>query len=431
VRPPTVLFQLTAIGRNPTSLAVSVRSVLHWLRNTPRLAFRWRLWVVVEPEGVAQSSETFEALRDEGAEIVVVPPRYRTFQDTWGKGRALQYASERRTHLGLSTSSVWVYHQDEETSVGQDTLLGISDFLVQRRGLLGTGIILYPLDWSGGPAHVQELTRSFDDLRVLDSMTMPGNPTSGFHGSHFLVRADIEDSVGWDVGGYAPAEDLLFEVRVRASYGSVFGVLPGFAYEKAAHSISDQLRQRRRWVHGILHALRRRSGLPAPRRWTLAYGALSWFSALPSLLILAAGLVVHYGPVLLVTGVFTGLIWTSMVLAYLEGYRLHGAYLTRKISRAQFLVHGFVGALVDLIAPWYALMTRPSRGDFIQKDLTAGRRSRAGLPTAAPRGNIKHRARTPGVLWTQARGGANRRSTGPSGSAPGAPPSPRWASRSS
>jgi hypothetical protein len=28
-----------------------------------------------------------------------------------------------------------------------------------------------------------------------------------------------------------------------------------------------------------------------------------------------------------------------------------------------------VGALVDAVAPWYALVTRPSMNDFIRKDL--------------------------------------------------------------
>ena len=381
MRPPTVAFQLTAIGRNPASLALSVRSVLHWVRHAPRIAFRYRIWVVVEPEGFDADRETFDALRSEGAEILVVPRRYRTFLDTRGKGRALQYASERRQALGLSTSGIWVYHQDEETCVGEDTLRGISEFIADRRGLLGTGVILYPLHWTGSPSHVQELTRSFDDLRVLDSMTMPGNPTSGFHGSHFLVRADVEDSVGWDVGGYAPAEDLLFEIRVRASYGSVFGTLAGFAYEKAAHSLADQLRQRRRWVHGVLHALREAPLLPLRRRIALGYGALSWFSALPSVLVLTASLFVRYGPGLLVTGVFTGFIWTSMVLAYIEGYRIHAAYVRRAVSWPRFVLHGILGALVDVAAPWYALVTRPSSADFIRKDVGS---STVPIPSSAP-----------------------------------------------
>jgi len=46
---PTVLFQITAIGKNVRALEASARSVLYWVRHTPALAFRHRLWLVVEP----------------------------------------------------------------------------------------------------------------------------------------------------------------------------------------------------------------------------------------------------------------------------------------------------------------------------------------------------------------------------------------------
>lgn len=374
-----VIFQVTAIGKNTRALEETVRSVLHWLRNTPRLPFEPILWVVIEPEGYLTDTTMYNRLARDGAEIIVIPKSYSTPLGTHGKARALQYAVERRGQLGLSTDRVWVYHQDEETCVGEDTLLGIAQFVQQDRCTVGSGIILYPIDWVGNPSHVQELTRSYDDFRVLDSMTMPGNPTAGFHGSHIIVRADVEDTVGWDASGYAPAEDLTFEIRVRARYGSVFGILRGFAYEKGAFGLYDQLRQRRRWVHGVLFALLHARELPPRRRLTVLYSAMSWYSALPSVAILIASAVLHFGPLLFFTGVFTGFIWVSMVTAYVEGYRLHAEYLTRKVSLGRLLAHGIVGALIDVLAPWYALVTQPSLGDFIPKD----RPLAGGLPARA------------------------------------------------
>ena len=375
---PTVLFQITAIGKNSRALDESARSVLYWVRNTPCLAFQHEVWVVIEPEGYASAPRVYEALREEGVEVMIVPRRYRTSLGTSGKARALQFACEVRAERRMSFSDVWVYHQDEETCVGQDTLRGISDFVLQRKFLVGSGVILYPLDWNGRPSHVQELARSYDDFRVLDSMTMPGNPTAGFHGSHIIVRADVEDTVGWDSNGYSPAEDLTFEIRVRARYGSIFGILRGFAYEKGAFTMTDQLRQRRRWVHGVLYALLHSRELPKVRRVALAYSALSWFSALPSVAILVASIAFHYGPLLFFTGVFTGFIWVSMITAYLEGYRLHSAYIRRTVSIPGVVLHGIVGALIDVVAPWYALVTRPSAGDFIPKDLPLADAARAG-----------------------------------------------------
>ncbi|MCI4356446.1 MAG: glycosyltransferase family 2 protein [Thermoplasmata archaeon] len=377
MRAPTVIFQVTAIGKNPRALEATVRSVLYWVRHTPRQTFRHLVWLVIEPDGYATAPRLYDSLRTAGVQLLIVPADYRTPLGTTGKGRALQFASEERRRLGLSEPMVWVYHQDEETCVGQDTLLGIAEFVRRTDVYLGTGVILYPIDWKGSASHIQELTRSYDDWRVLDSMIHPGNHTAGFHGSHFLVRADVEDSIGWDADGYAPAEDLLFEIRLRREFGNVCGLLKGFAYEKGAFTISDQLHQRRRWVHGVLHAIGRAPGVPRRRRLTLAYSAISWFSALPSVAILVASIALRYGPMLLVTGVFTGFVWTSMVLAYVEGYRLHARYVDGRPSILRMTFAGILGALVDVTAPWYALLTRPSLGDFIPKDLPAPRKASA------------------------------------------------------
>jgi hypothetical protein len=365
---PTVVFQITAIGKNPRALEASARSVGYWLRRSPRLGYRAEVWAVVEPEGYASDPLRYDRLAADGVRIVVVPRSYSTPLGTSGKARALEYAVERRRALGLADASTWIYHQDEETVVGQDTLLGIADFVRAGAHRVGVGIILYPIDWNGSPSHVQELTRTYDDLRVLDSMTLPGNPTAGFHGSHILVRSDVEDAVGWDTVGYSPAEDLTFEIRVRARFGSVFGVLTGFAYEKGAFSLGDQLRQRRRWMHGVLFALRHAPELGPRRRLTLLYSALTWYSAFPSVVVLAASVLLHYGPILVGTSVFTGFIWVTMATGYLEGYRLHAEYVRRPASWLRFAAAALLGAVVDVLAPWYALATRPSRRDFIPKD---------------------------------------------------------------
>lgn len=368
MKQPTVVFQVTAIGKNVRALETSVRSVLYWARHTPFLAYRLLVWVVVEPEGYATDPALYDSLTAMGVGVWIVPRDYRTPLGTRGKARALQFASDLRGRSGLSTSDVWVYHQDEETCVGQDTMLGISHFIAQGEKLVGAGVILYPVDWSPIPTHVQEFTRSYDDLRVLDSLTMPGNPTAGFHGSHFVVRADVEDCVGWDVSGYSPAEDLTFEIRVRARYGGVFGVLKGFAYEKGAFTMLEQLRQRRRWVRGILYAIRRSPVLSRRRRLTIAYSAASWFSALPSVAVLLLSLVLHYGPLLYFTSFFTGFIWISMVTGYVEGARLNSAYIGVSPGYLPLFCLGLAGAVVDVVAPWYALFTRTTARDFVRKD---------------------------------------------------------------
>jgi egghead protein (zeste-white 4 protein) len=376
---PTVIFQITAIGKNVRALDATVESVRYWVRRTPYLRFRYLIWVVAEPEGYATDPALYAKWRSEGVGVYIVPKEYETPQRTRGKGRALEYACDLRRANGLSTKDVWVYHQDEETCVGQDTLLGVSEFVQDGSKLLGTGIILYPIHWAPIPTHVQEFTRSYDDLRVLDSLTLPGNPTVGFHGSHFVVRADAEDEVGWDLPGYAPAEDLTFEIRLRSRFGSVFGILRGFAYEKGAFSLGDQLRQRRRWVRGILYAIGSVPSLSRRRRMTLLYSAAAWFSALPSVLVLIASFALHYGSMLYLTSFFTGFVWVSMITGYVEGARIHSAYLESSPGIVRLSVLGLVGALVDVVAPWFALVTRTTSKDFVLKDPVARPR-----PTPSP-----------------------------------------------
>jgi hypothetical protein len=148
----------------------------------------------------------------------------------------------------------------------------------------------------------------------------------------------------------------------------VFGVLKGFAYEKGAFTMREQLRQRRRWVRGILYAIRRSPVLSRRRRLTIAYSAASWFSALPSVIVLVASVFLHYGPLLYFTSFFTGFIWISMVTGYVVGARLNSSYLGTAPGYFQLFCLGMAGALVDVTAPWYALFTQTSIHDFVRKD---------------------------------------------------------------
>ncbi|MCI4370821.1 MAG: hypothetical protein L3J81_05790, partial [Thermoplasmata archaeon] len=75
---------------------------------------------------------------------------------------------------------------------------------------------------------------------------------------------------------------------------------------------------------------------------------------------------------LIVTGVFTGFIWTSMVFAYVEGYRLHRRYLYHPAPWPRLALHGVRGARVDVLAPGYARGTRPAKGGVIPKDRPTG-----------------------------------------------------------
>jgi len=378
---PTVQFQVTSTGVNVETVLTTIRSVLYWTGQHPEVGYRTEIWATIEEFGYRPNQERFDALAREGVHVVVVPMGYRPPNGTTRKGRALQYAVEQRRALGPALARTWIYHQDDETAVGEDTVLGIDEF-VRRHGdekALGLGIILYPQDADFRPSQIQEFGRTKDDLRTVYTITSPRNKMSGFHGSHYVVRADVEDATGWDVGPNMLSEDLIFENAVRREHGAIFHILKGFAYEKAAFSLADQLRQRRRWVQGFARAIRRER-FSWGRRAVMAYSMGVWLGAFMSLGAIATSWIFGFTPLLPFAGGCAGFVWVSMISGYHKGYILHREYLPpRSTPLWRVVVNGVVGALTDGAAPWYGLLSRRTRGfEVIQKD-----RSTAPIRTPA------------------------------------------------
>jgi egghead protein (zeste-white 4 protein) len=367
-----VIFQITTTGENIETVVNSARSVLYWTRRQPNLGYVSLLWIVCEEFGYEPNRAAFDALREEGARVIVTPREYRTPRGTTRKGRALQYSVEIRRKAGLPLDRVWVYHQDDETAVGEDTVLGIHDFL-ERYGdapAVGCGTILYPQHGEDlRPSMIQELGRTQDDVRTIFTMTSRYNAFSGFHGSHYLARADVEDATGFDIGPNMTSEDLIFEVRARARHGNIFRLLKGFAYEQAAFSLTDQIRQRRRWFQGWWKAVRALK-FPLGRRIVMTYGMLVWMTGLLSFVAMAASWVFGFRPLFVFSGSVSGFVWSLMAIRYEMGYEFHRAYLApRTVSRWRILPNAVLGAFSDAIVPWYGTFTRqPRTFQVIRKD---------------------------------------------------------------
>ena len=200
------------------------------------------------------------------------------------KARALHYASEVRIDRGIDTPDDWIYHQDTETMIGEDTVLGCLDFVTDTGDgrLIGAGIILYPQDWKYRFNSVEETTRSVGDLGAMGQMKMWGAVPFGYHGSHLIVRADVENEIGWDYGRVR-SEDLLFSLKLRERFGGVTRSLKGFAYEKPPFTVGDHLKQRRRWILGSMEVLARKD-VKTKYKLPLIYSLGSWLSAIPSII---------------------------------------------------------------------------------------------------------------------------------------------------
>jgi egghead protein (zeste-white 4 protein) len=380
---PLVIFQITTTGTNVETVLNTARSVLYWTRRTEGLGYRPEVWMVVEGWGYEPNRERLDVLRAEGVQYVVTPTDYRTPKGTTRKGRALQFATERRRELGLDGPDVWVYHQDDETAVGEDRLWGIDEFVREHRDepSVGCGIILYPQGAEDfRPSQIQEFSRTKDDIRTIYTITSRHNMFSGFHGSHYLARADVEGSTGWDVGPDMNSEDLIFETRVRMEQGPIFHPLKGFAYEQAAFSLRDQLKQRRRWFQGWWRAVLHQP-FSIPRRIIMTYGMLVWMGAIFSVGAMVLSWIFGYSAIFVYTGALTGYVWSAMILGYHQGYVLHREYLgPRRVPLARIVANGIVGAFADSLAPWYGTFTRrPRTFQVISKDRRPAPAARAVL----------------------------------------------------
>lgn len=369
---PVVHFQITTTGVNAGTVRHTAESVLHWTWAHPELPYRSEVWVFVEEWGWLPNRAVFDGLGALGVRVVVVPADYRPPGGSLRKSRALQYSVGHRRALGLDPASTWVYHQDDETAVGEDTVLGVAEFLIRHGSerAVGMGMIIYPQ--RGGdfrPSFVADFLRAKDDFRNMLTISGRRNVFGGFHGSHYIVREDVEEAVGYDVGrDLIVSEDFYFEVRVRHRFGGIFHVLRGFAYEQSPLTLSDQLKQRRRWVWNL------RSGwlhldLPASRRAMLAYSLTTWMCASLSTGLIVASLVLHFGPIIPLGGLLAGVVWSIMVLQYYVGYSLHRDYVSRFNSLPRLVANGIVGALTDAVAVWAGMLTR-QRGRFevVRKD---------------------------------------------------------------
>jgi hypothetical protein len=214
----------------------------------------------------------------EPVRIVNVPTEYRTPLGARFKTRANQFAMEARREAGENTQDCYVYHLDDDTHIGRDTAASLAEFieLDGDRFYLAQGILSFPHELTGSKiCRLADAIRPADDLTRFAFFTgLLGTPLGGLHGEHLIIRADIEDEIGWDFPDTV-IEDAYFAVQFATKYPGRSTTLNSYSYGASPASVRDLLRQRRRWIEGLLRlAFNRR--LPLTPKLPLLYSIFTW-----------------------------------------------------------------------------------------------------------------------------------------------------------
>jgi cellulose synthase/poly-beta-1,6-N-acetylglucosamine synthase-like glycosyltransferase len=311
-----------------------------------------------------------------GIKVLAVPREYETKRKSKFKARALHYVTELMKDSGFDLKSLWSYKLDDDTVIGEDTLLGISSFVANSEDtnkIMGMGLILYDRGWDkANRLNIEESIRTHTLFSVLGEMKLLGHAFSGYNGSHFIVREDVETEIGWDFGP-TRAEDLMFAKILKERYGkNTIGILPGFAHEQPPYTIKDFLKQRRRWIKGNFDALK--SDLIGLRsKLEILYGLVTWYSGFPAFLAMLTALLYPTGGLFEWFGFSAGVTWASLYNIYRYGYKINEKYVNEELKRdGKFKKFGkaFVGSLLESIAPWYGLFTKSNTFDVIDKSVS-------------------------------------------------------------
>lgn len=275
-----VIFEIPTIGNNDVIPALS-RVIDSILKYAPNNLDRWRIDVVTE-----EWAEALDDIREKYAScpnfnLVVVPRDYQTQNHSLNKSRALQYATEYHISRGENTSDIWLFHLDDDASVGQDTVAAIAEHIKFKghKYYIAQGVLAFPHHLSKSViAKFADSMRPTDDLtRFYFFTALLKTPLVGLHGENLLVRSDVEASIGWDSGNRPISDDSCFGLRFSEKYPGKSSFLPAFTYGASPSTVKDMLRQRRRWLVDLTN-LGVYGPLPWRYRLLLIYSVIFWSS---------------------------------------------------------------------------------------------------------------------------------------------------------
>ncbi|MCX8181423.1 MAG: glycosyltransferase family 2 protein [Thermofilaceae archaeon] len=363
-----IIYHIVTRGTNvrtATLNAVNTKEINDLVKKRYGLNYDYEVWLVTEED----SYDKFRDVNGGKIRVIAIPKNFETEKGTKYKGRALEYSRRLMLLEGLINDNVFIYYQDEESYIGEDTVFGILEFIcramIDGSICVGRGIILYPRNFEKKGLNYWEFYRSAIDL---DRLLFTNKIT--FHGSHFIVKSKILRDITFD-SGETLVEDFIFYNKVSIACGErgvVF--IKGFCYECSPKSVHDLLKQRSRWFIGIAKSLANDS-ISWRRKLITLYYLICWLSSLPSLVATFLNLVVVTPPPIdhFMSSMVSSFVLYNLFNMYLVGYRLNRKYIRR--SHATH-IKAFVGLLAEAASPYVAIFRyisgRTKGFEVIKKD---------------------------------------------------------------
>lgn len=289
------------------------------------------------------------------AREIVVPRSYRSPNHSLNKERALQFGAEQFRRLGYGAET-YLCHLDDDSIVSREYLQHV--FRMPEEA--GQGSIRLREHGHHLLSTLADLIRVFDCEAWCAYFNDRHRPMA-VHGEGLVIRADVEQEIGWDYGTFC-GEDFLMGQKILA-LGYRFGHIPHTVAIAPPLNRRDFFRQRRRWMYGILWSRRTIAATNRRSLWWVLYRYGAGWTGFIGLVPLVYGLLER--PVL--PEWLLGLSAFNFV-SYCLAYQV-GAYRTKRRYMPSVLLLQLAVALYEGLTLPYALLWKPDRTrfDVIQK----------------------------------------------------------------
>ncbi len=361
-----LLVVLPTIGREDTLPALE-RTLGSLRLCLPPLFTQLRVDVVMEAGCAGAPRIAALAAMAPFIRLVEVPAGFQTPNGTRFKARANEYANLLRQANGEAREDVWILHLDDDTGVGADTADELARFIQQQQDAgenaldLCQGILCYPRELTANRlVWLADAVRPACDMGLFAATTGTGSPRAGLHGELLMVRASVEAAIGWDFGRRSLVEDAQFALLFCSRFPGRSGWIPARCYGASPSSSPDFIRQRERWVWGLLELVAGRNpslarAVPLRCRMLMLHNVLVWTSAPlshPAVVLLLCALSgdLRMTPVIPVLVPVWALNLSFCIWLYWEGLKLNAAASAR--PKRLWWEPAAVVALIPLFSLW-------------------------------------------------------------------------------